>query len=103
MTRDGMTCVQDLVRDAALLEHLREHLGLLDGDGADEDGLAALVAVGDLLEHRLELALLVLVDDVVVVGADHGLVGGDLDDVELVDLVELARLGLSGAGHAAEL
>jgi hypothetical protein len=54
-------------------------------------------------EHRAELALLVLVDEVVHVLADHRLVGRDDHDAELVDLVELLGLGLGGAGHARQL
>ena len=34
--------------------------------------------------------------------AQHGLVGGDDDDFELVDLFEFGGFGFGGAGHAAE-
>ena len=95
--------VEHRVRDVLLLEHVREHFGLLDRDGADEDRLALLVALEDLVDDRAELALLVLVDEVGVVVADHRLVGRDLHDVELVDLVELGGLGVGGAGHARQL
>ncbi len=91
------------MRNAALLEHLREIFGLLDGDGADQDRLPLVVELHDLLDGRLELLLLGLVDDVGVVDADHRPVGRDDHDVELVDLVELGRLGVGGAGHAGEL
>ncbi len=43
------------------------------------------------------------VDDVLVFDAQHLAVGGDDDDVELVDLVELGGFSLGGAGHAGEL
>jgi hypothetical protein len=95
--------VEDRVLDAALVQQPRDPLGLLDGDGADQDRLALAVAVGDLVDQRVELGRLGLVDDVAVVGAAHRLVGGDLDDAELVDVVELGSLGLGGAGHAGEL
>ena len=62
-----------------------------------------LVALGDLLDHGVELLALALVDDVGVVDADHRLVGRHDDDVELVDLLELDRLGVGRAGHAGEL
>ena len=42
-------------------------------------------------------------DDVGVLDAQHLAVGGDDDDLELVDLVELGGLGLGGSGHAGEL
>ena len=87
----------------ALLQHRRDALGLLDRDRADQDRLAALVALLDLLDDRVELLALGLVDDVRVVVADHGAVGRDDQDVEVVDLGELRRLGVGGAGHAGEL
>ncbi len=91
------------MRHGRPLEHLREHLALLDRHRADEHRLAALVVVLDLLDHRLPLLLGGAVDEVGAVVADHRLVGGDDDDVELVDLAELGRLGVGGAGHAGEL
>ncbi len=42
------------------------------------------------------------IDDVGIFDAQHLAVGGDDDDVELVDLVELGGFGLGGAGHAGE-
>ena len=89
--------------DAFLLEQRRDVLGLLDRDRADQDRLAALVALADLLDHRVELLALGLVDDVGVVVADHVAVGRHHQHVEVVDLVELGRFGVGGAGHAGEL
>ena len=59
--------VQDVVRDALALQELREVLGGLDGDRADEDGLARLVALDDVVEHGGELRLRRLEDEVVLV------------------------------------
>ena len=81
----------------------REILGDLDRDRADQDRLAALVALLDVSRPPPELAVLVLEDVVVVVVADHRLVGRDLDHSGLVDLHELLRLGQRRAGHAGEL
>src|SRR5204862_4061291 len=78
--------VQDLVADSAFLEKLRELLGLLDRDRADERGLAARVALDDVLDDGVELLALRLVDDVRVVHPDERTVRGDDRDVELVDL-----------------
>ena len=89
--------------DALALELLGEHLRDLDRDRAHQDRLALLVARGDLVDDRLPLAVLGLVDLVVVVGADHRDVGRDLDHRHLVDLHELRRLGQRRAGHPAEL
>ncbi len=95
--------VQHVVRDAAPLEQARQVLGDLDRDRADEHRLALLVALGDVVDDRLELLVARLVDEVVLVHAHHRLVRRDRHDAELVDLVELVRLGQRGAGHAGEL
>ena len=95
--------VEDLGLDAALLEQAVDPLGLLDGDGADQDRLAGVVALDDLVDQGLELGMLGLVDDVPVVLADHRPVGRDLDNAQLVDVVELGRLGLGRARHPRDL
>ena len=82
---------------------LRQQLGLLDARGADEHRLTGLVPLGDVLDDRLELGLLRLVDDVGAVDADHRPVRRDRDDAQLVGLGELGRLGLGGAGHPGQL
>src|SRR5205085_94773 len=95
--------IQHVVRDAAPLEQLLEVLLLLDRNRADEDGLALLVALDDVVDDRVELRLLRLEDEVVMVVARDCNVGRDLDDVKAVDLDELLLLGLGRTGHAAEL
>ena len=57
----------------------------------------------DLVDQRVELARLVLVDEVGQVLADHRPVGRDRHDLEVVDLVELLGLGHRRAGHAGQL
>ena len=95
--------VQDVVRDAAPLEHLREELRGLDVDRPDEHRLALGVPLGDVVESSLELRLLRAEDQVVLVRARDLDVGRDLDDVQVVDLGELLLLRLGRAGHAGEL
>ena len=95
--------VEDLVLDAAPLEHRREDLGLLDADRADQDRPAGLAHLDDLVDERVELGVLVAEDEVRVVLADHLAVGRDGHDLELVDLVELLGLGHRRAGHAGQL
>src|SRR5579859_5480600 len=74
--------VKHVVLDAALFEHARQPLGLLDRDGTDEHRPLLLVHLDDLVDHGLELRLLGLVDDVRVVLADHVAVCWDDHDVE---------------------
>ena len=96
--------VQHVVRDALLAQQRGDDLGLLDGDGADQHRLAALVAVLDLVAAprgtcRARSCRRGRACPCAIIGL---LVGIDRD-VELVDLVELRRLGVGGAGHAGQL
>ena len=95
--------VQDVVLDPAAVEQRRELLGLLDRDRADEDRLALLVTLDDILDDRVPLRVLALVDQVLLVVADHLAVRGDLGHVEVVDRLELGELRLRRTGHAGEL
>ncbi len=95
--------VEHLVGDAPALELDGEPLRLLDRDRADEHRLAVLVTLDDVVDEGIELGVLVDVDEVGLVCPDHRHVRGDDDDVEVVDLVELGRLGVRGAGHARQL
>src|SRR5215216_976564 len=95
--------IQDVMRDALSGEELGEVLGNLDGDRADEDRLALLVALLDVLDGRVVLRFLRLVDEVVGIVPDDRDVGRDLGDREVVDLLELLLLGLGRTSHAGEL
>ena len=105
--------VQHLVRDAGagsclvlelvLLEQAGQRLRLLDRDRADQDRLAAHVAVLDLLDDGAVLLAFGAIDLVVVVGAANRPVGRDLGHVHPVDVAELLRLGGGRAGHAGKL
>ena len=94
--------VEDLVRDALLLQHPGQQLGLRDRGGADEHGLPILVAEHDILNDRLVLGLLRAVDPVALIDADHRHVRWNGNDPEAVDLLELGLLGLRGTRHAGE-
>ena len=87
----------------ALLEQARQLLGLLHRDRADEHRLAVLAPLDEVLDDRLELAVLGLVDQVRLVEANHRAVRGDRHDLQVVGARELGRLGLRGARHAGEL
>ncbi len=95
--------VEHDVLDALALEDVREQLGFFDRGGADEDWLLRFVEFLDFVGDGEVFFFRGAEDDVGVLEAAHRLVGGDDDDVELVDLVELGGLGLGGSGHAGEL
>ena len=95
--------VEHLVRQLGLLQQPGDQLGVLDRGRADEHRLAALVAVADVLDHRLVLLARGLVDEVELVLADRRPVRRDDHRLEAVDLLELVGLGVGRAGHAGEL
>ena len=78
-------------------------LRLLDRDRAHQHRPSGSVQVLDLVDNRAELLALRTVDHVRVLDADQRAVRRDHEHFELVDLVELGRLGLGRTGHAREL
>ncbi len=95
--------VQHLVRQLLLLQHAGDQLGVLDRRRADQHRLAALVAVADVADDRLELLAARLVDEVELVLADRRHVRRDDHRLEAVDLLELVGLGVGRPGHAGQL
>ena len=89
------------VGDTLALEQFRQHLGFLDGDRAHQAGLTDGVVFLDILDDRVELLHLGLVDHVREVGAQQRAVGGDHHHVQLVDLVELLGLGRQAVHESA--
>ena len=95
--------VEDVVGDLPLLQQTGKMLGLLDADGAHQQGLPAAVRLFDLLDHGGVFLGPRAIDLVVAVVPNHRHVGRDFGDRELVDLGELAGLRHRRAGHAREL
>ena len=94
--------VQHLVRNARNLQHPRQDFGSVDRHRAEQHGLPLLVPLRHVGDDRLELLALGAVDLVVAVDSAHRLVRRNRHHVELVDVLELPRLGLRRAGHAGE-
>ncbi len=92
--------VEDLVGDVSFTQQLGHEFGLLHRGRAHQDRLALVVALDDVLDDRVELAVLGRIDEVGLVDAHHGTVRGDRDDADLVGRGELRSLGLGGTGHA---
>src|SRR6185437_4868695 len=95
--------VQHFVHHASLVQQAGEQFGYFDRGGADQYRLSALVAILDVLDHRVVLRRLRQEDHVRVVLADHRLVGGDHHHLQAVDALELERLGVGRTGHAGQL
>ena len=66
-------------------------------------GWPPLPALSDLVDDGLELLFAREENEIGAVVADHRKVRGDDGHFEAVDLLELGRLGVRGAGHAGEL
>ena len=103
----GFTCVvlrvEHFVTNSLLSEQFRQVLALLDARGTHQDGLTECVTLGDVASDHLKLDDLVLVDNVRVVLTNHGPVGRNRNDADLVRAHELASLGFGRTGHTREL
>jgi len=80
-----------------------EHLGLFDGDRADQNRTFGFVQRLHFFDDGFDFFLLRLVDQVVVILADHGHVGRNHHDVQVVDFFEFRGFRISGAGHSRQL
>ena len=70
-SRKCCLALRTLCGDALLVQQAGQQLGLGHRGGADQHGLAPLVALHDVLDHRVELRLLGLEDEVGLVDPDH--------------------------------
>ena len=95
--------VKHIVGDAALLQHLAQHLGFLNGNGADQNRLPGGMTGGNILNHGVKFTGLGAVNNVGQVVAHHRLVGGDNHHIHAVNGAELFLLSLGGTGHAGQL
>ena len=95
--------IEHAVGDADLLETGREHFRGLDGNGAHKYGLPCLIEFAYGFDNGVELFPARLVDEIWVVLADHGPVGGDGHDLKVVDLVEFDCFRVCRTGHAGQL
>ena len=95
--------VQHVVRYLAHVEHLAQHLRNLDRCRAHQDRPSLRHHLLDFLNHGLVFLALCLVDAVVHVDADDGLVCRNHHNVQLVDVPELSCLGLRRSRHARQL
>ena len=82
------------------MQHTAEQLGDVDARRTDKHGAAFVAHLDDFVDDGGVLLTLRLVHAVVEVFADDGAVCRDFDDVELVDVPELASLGDGRTGHA---
>ena len=95
--------IQDIVGNLAHVKHSAQHLADFDGRGAHQHGTSLDAHLLDFLNDGLVLLALGLVDSVVHIVADNGLIRGDDDDVKFVDIPEFAGLRFSRTSHTSQL
>ena len=80
-----------------------DRLALFDADGSDQNRPAGCTYLVDIVDDGIEFFLDRFVDQVILIIANTRLVGGDNDDVEIVDIHELIGFGGGCSGHPADL
>ncbi len=85
--------------DALPPQHSAELLGFFNGNSAHQHRLTLFVALHNFPNHRPVFALLRFIDHVGQILADQGLVGGDFNHVQSVNLAEFVLFGEGGARH----
>ena len=87
---------------AAHFEHLAQKLGGLDGGCTNQNRSPLTYQTLNFSYDGGELLALGTIDKVVHIDTRDGTIGGDDDHIELVDIPELARLGLSSTSHTGK-
>jgi len=95
--------VQHLTGDMTHVEHLLQQFGYLNGGCTHQNGATSLTHLHNLVDDRIILLASRLVDAVVHIVTDHGLVGRNLNNIQLIDVPELASLRRSGTRHTSQL
>ena len=95
--------VEQIVLDALPGQELAQQLVFLDGNRTHQHRLALFVALLDLPDDGTVFAVFGLIHRILIVNTDHGAIGGDLHDVQLVDGGEFLLLCQGRTGHTGEL
>ena len=91
------------MRNLAHGQHLGEQLTDLDRSGAHQTRTTLDTHVLDFLDDGPVFLTIGLVDAVIHIVADDGLVGRNFNYIKLVDIPKLACLGARGTGHTGKL
>ena len=95
--------VQHVVLDALTRQQLRQVLRTLHGRGTNQDRLALLHMLRNILSHSGELRLLRLINQIITVHTLVRLVRRNRHHINLVNLVQLRSLSLCSTRHAGKL
>ena len=86
--------IENVVRNVPTVEEVGDGVGFLDTGRAHEDRLATFHAVADIIDDGVVFLLLRQIDEIGAIVPDHGLVGGNDQHFQAVDLAELEGLGV---------
>ena len=95
--------VQHFMGQLFLLEQLGQKFGVLDRSGTQQYRLATREAVFHIDHDSRVFFLLGDIHEVVVILADHLLVGRNDHRFQTVDMLEFERFGIGRSGHAGKL
>ncbi len=90
------------MRHSLKLEHLRQFFRFIDRYCADQHRLTLIVAFFYLIDYSAQLAPACFINHIGMICAYHWHVGRDCDDVQPVNLAELAVLGQRRTSHTRE-
>ena len=95
--------VQNIVRHAATLQHSAEFLGLGNGGSAHQNRLTSLVTLFNLAHCCFIFCQTGLVNYVRSIHTNHGLIGRNDYNGQVVNLYKFLLLSLSSTGHTSQL
>ena len=95
--------IEHIVRNTCSLEHFGKQFALFNADRAHKYGLTGIVTFLDLLDNMLVFCSFRLENNIGQVLSDQGLVGGYLNNIQLIDLAEFLRFRGSRTRHARKL
>ena len=96
------TRIEHAVLHIFLFQELGKQFGLLNGNSTNQYGLAPLICFTNGLGDGAKFVLRIFVELVVFINTLHGQVGGNFNDIQLVNFVEFTRFGRRGSGHARQ-
>src|SRR5260370_6272910 len=94
--------VEHVMWHALFIEEIGKVFRGLNGGSTNQDRYACFVLDFDLFNYGVEFRAGCAVDQVGQIVANHGHVGWNADDIQLIDFIEFLRLGEGGTGHASE-
>ena len=95
--------IQHVMRNVAAFEHSAQLFGLSNGSSTNQYRTAGLMAFFNLVDCCLVFGNTCFIDNIRIVNTDHRLIGRYNNNRQIINLLELLLLSLSGTGHAGEL